>query len=99
MKGSNLEICFFVLFLIVFLEHQASQESPNTAKKPPKLAPGKHREPFKILVNFLMQVVLGNGPKVIKKRSNKLQQNCKKQQTEIIILKTILGPQMGTKIP
>ena len=45
-----------VLFCIVFtilLEHQASQESLKTAKKPPKVPPDGHQEFFQKRVHFL----------------------------------------------
>ena len=34
-------LCYLLCFFM-FLEHQASQESPNTAKKPPKFDPWSH---------------------------------------------------------
>ena len=37
----------FRYVVTALLEHQASQESPNTAKKPPKLAPESLQEPLK----------------------------------------------------
>ena len=45
------------------MEHQVSQESPKTAKKPPKMVPGSHQEPYKKWVNFVTPLLPGNGPK------------------------------------
>ena len=39
-KRSDFEKVWFDMFLAGILEHQASQESPKTAKKNPKMAPG-----------------------------------------------------------
>ena len=36
----------------MFLEHQASQESPETVKKPPKMAPDSFQEPLEKKVQF-----------------------------------------------
>ena len=44
-ENMHLDLCF-----TVFLEHQASQESPKAAKKPPKIAPGSLQEPLKKIV-------------------------------------------------
>ena len=45
-KSSDFEKFCFVLFFAINLEHQASQDSPKTAKKPPKVPPDGHQEPF-----------------------------------------------------
>ena len=55
-KSSDFEKCCFVLVFTVFLEHQASQESLKTAKKPPKVPPDGHQEPFQKRVNFLTRL-------------------------------------------
>ena len=51
-KSNDFENCCFVLFFAVNLEHQASQESPKTAKKPPKLPPNGHPEAVQKMVPF-----------------------------------------------
>ena len=40
------------LFLAMFLEHQASQESPKATKKPRKMAPDSVQEPLKKISNL-----------------------------------------------
>ena len=55
-----------VLFCIVFtgfLEHQASQESPKTAKKPPTTSSGSLKEPIKNGLNFVFQSCPKSDPK------------------------------------
>ena len=51
-KSNDFENCCFVLFFAGNLEHQASQESPKTAKKPPKLPPNGHQEAVQKMVPF-----------------------------------------------
>ena len=51
-KRSDLEKCCFVLFFTMFLEHPASQESPQTAKKLPKIVLGSLQEPLKKGITF-----------------------------------------------
>ena len=53
-KRSDFEKCCFVLVFTAFLEHLASQESLKTAKKPPKVPPDGHQEPFQKRVPFLI---------------------------------------------
>ena len=38
------------VFVTMFLEHRTSQESPKTAKKPPKMAIDSLQEPLKQIV-------------------------------------------------
>ena len=53
----------FDMFLIVRLEHQASQKSPKTAKKPPKTAPDSVQEPLKTKLDpFVKKNRPQNGP-------------------------------------
>ena len=52
-KRSDFEKCCFVFVFTAFLDHQASQESLKTAKKPPKVPPDGHQEPFQKRVHFL----------------------------------------------
>ena len=69
----------FVLFFILFLEHRASQESLETAKKAPKTAPGSPQERFQKRVNFLttsfanfgIQNDHKSGPEIVQKRIQK----------------------------
>ena len=63
-KSSDFEKCCFVLFFTVFLEHLASQESLKTAKKPPKVPPDGHQEPFQKRVHFLISTL---GPEMTPK--------------------------------
>ena len=61
-KRSDFEKCCFVLVFAIFLEHQASQESLKTAKKPPKVPPDGHQEPFQKRVHFLSQLCAPKWP-------------------------------------
>ena len=78
-KRNDFEKCCFVLFLTIDLEHQASQESPKTAKKPPKMAPGSHQEPFKKWVNFVTPFLPENGPQNGPKSGPKIVKNWSKK--------------------
>ena len=63
----------------MFLEHRASQESLETAKKAPKTAPGSPQERFQKRVNFLttsfanfgIQNDHKSGPEIVQKRIQK----------------------------
>ena len=83
----------------MFLEHQVSQESPKTAKKPPKMVPGSHQEPFKKWVNFVTPLLPGNGPKDDPKSDPKSatnwSQTCSKKHSFQNNLLPQNGPQNG----
>ena len=89
---------FFIIVYKVFLEHQVSQESPKTAKKPPKMAPGSHQEPFKKWVSFLTPFLFENGPQNAPQSDptmiQKLMQNMTPQKTK---KRTILGNKINPK--
>ena len=98
-KRSDFEKCCFVFVFTAFLEYLASQESLKTAKKPPKVPPDGHQQPFQKRVHFLTYSGPRNGPKMDSKTAPKVvQKNIQKMTPKITKNGPVLGTRMGPKI-
>ena len=65
--SSDFENMHFILFFTVFLEHQTSQKTPKTAKKPPKMAPDSLQEPLKNKISSWIDFLAKLDPKMASK--------------------------------
>ena len=98
-KRSDFEKCCFVLVFTAFLDHQASQESLKTAKKPPKVPPDGHQEPFQKRVNFLTPFWVKNASKMESKSGPKVVQKVVQNMTPNITKNgQVLGPKLAPEI-
>ena len=84
----------------LLLEHQASQESPKTAKKPPKMAPDSLQQLLEKGVQFWINVLAKRHPQNEPKSSLKSVQKLLRKMTPVITPKLpILGPKIDPKWP
>ena len=99
-KRSDFEKCCFVFVFTAFLDHQASQESLKTAKKPPKVPPDGHQEPFQkrdyFLTPFWAPKCLQNG---LQKWSKSCPKSGPKNDPKNNKKWTSFGPQTGPRNP
>ena len=99
-KRSDFEKCCFVLVFTAFLEHLASQESLKTAKKPPKVPPDGHQEPFQKRVHFLTPLWSPKLPQNLLQNCSKSGPNsCPKNDSKTKQTWTSFGPQNGPQNP
>ena len=86
-KRNDFEKSRFLLFFATFFEHEASQESLKTAKKPPKMVPESNQEPFKKGIHhwapFLPENGCQNCSKSVSKYVQKLSKTLPKQKQKI----------------
>ena len=85
----------------MFLEHKDAQETPKTAKKPPKMAPSSLQEPLEkkahFGIDFLVKVDPKMNPKVVQQIEKTGSENNSKDCSNIAIFESQKSPQNYSK--